>query len=972
MGVDAWFDAPMRLPSEFVRLPLQIDAARLRDEVLALPEDAWRGHPQGHPGNSALPLVSVGGDPTDDGVWGAMAPTPALAALPYLRQVLAAFGTVIGRSRLMRIDGGATATRHVDINHYWAERVRIHVPILTSPEIRFECGEHEVHMAAGEAWIFDAWTPHDVRNPTDARRIHLVADTTGSAAFWRTVARGTRYGSFPGAGAPDVPITFDPAHDGRFALERVTPAPVMTPWEQATLREDLLGTVAEDAPDEAVRTLRQALEDLGHDWRSTWSLHGDDAAGLHTYRAVLDQATQALEPLAGRVPLRNGSDAVRVARQRILLPALRAVEPDRSAPPRARRPTSRTTGARPVFDRPLIIVGSPRSGTTMVFEALSRSPEAVSLGVESHAVIEGIDGLAPAQRGWDSNRLDAVDATPARTRALIDGFRAGVRYPDGRRPADDATALRLVEKTPKNVLRIPFLAAVFPDARFLHVHREPHETLASLMDSWQSGRFTTYPALPDWPGPVWSHLLVPGWRRLAGRPLTEIVAAQWEISVTAMLDALERLPADRVLSISYDEFLGDPAAACARAWAFAELTPAPVDGPLPPSQATLTPQAPGKWRRHEAALRPQLDRLGPLAARARDREAHRATRLDDSPLSSRSTPQFAKLLDDVGGALAVSTYQAGKLIVLRRGDRGLNAHFRDLARPMGIAHDDDRLTVATAWGLQEYRDVPAVAEKLDRHVAQHDACFLPRRAHVTGDVRIHDVAHAGGETWFVATAFSCLATVDPDHSFVPRWTPPFITALTAEDRCHLNGLAVRDDRVRYVTAFSTTNVPGGWRAQRGQQGVVLDVDTGEPLLHGLSMPHSPRWHDGRLWLLESGRGTLVVADLEAGTVQTVAELPGFTRGLAFAGGYAFVGLSQVREATVFGGIPLTARLEDRRCGVWVVDLATGRTAAHLEFDDVVQELFDVAFLPGRRFPEIGELNGEVTRAAFVLPRAAPA
>lgn len=956
----------MRLPSEFVRLPLLVDADRLRDEVLAVPEVDWRAHPQGHAGNSALPLVARGGDPADDGVSGAMAPTPQLASLPYLRQVLASLGTVIGRSRLMRIDGGSSATRHVDVNHYWAERVRVHVPIVTSPDIRFECGDHEVHMAPGEAWVFDAWTPHDVRNPTTERRIHLVADTTGSATFWRMVAQGTRFGSAPAEGAPARAVPYDPASDGDFPLEVVNGTAVMTPWEQAALRDALLRELRPDVPVAAADALRAALEDLGHDWRSAWSRFGDAPAGTDAYRALLDRTASALAPLAGRLPLRNGSDAVRVARQRILLPALADHRPTATPPRRARR----TTAPGPVFDRPLFIVGAPRSGTSMVFDALVRSPEAVSLRGESHGVIEAVPGLAPAARGWDSNRLDAIDATPARAAALVEGFRAAVHRSDGTRPRDGETGLRLVEKTPKNVLRVPFLAAAFPDARFLHVHREPHETLASLLDSWASGRFVTYPGLPGWSGPAWSHLLVPGWRELDGRPLAEIVTAQWRTAVTALLDALGRLPAERVLTLTYDAFVEDPAAACAQAWAFADLEPAPVDGPLPHSRVTLTAPDPEKWRRHEDALGPHLEALVPLARRARSRGTARPAAV--APLGSRASGSFAELLRETGGSLVVSTYQAGKLIVLRRGDHGLNTHFRDVDRPMGVAHDGDRLAVATAWGLQEYRDVPAVAARLDRHVAVHDACFLPRRSHVTGDVRMHDVAYADGEPWFVATAFSCIGTLDEDHSFVPRWAPPFITALAAEDRCHLNGLAVRDDRVRYVTAFSTTDVPGGWRAQRGREGVLLDVDTGEVAVGGLSMPHSPRWHDGRAWVLESGRGTLAVADLEAGTVETVAELPGFTRGLSFAGGHAFVGLSQVREATVFGGIPLTARLEDRRCGVWAVELATGRIVGHLEFLDLVQELFEVAFLPGRRFPEIGELDGEATKASFVLPAPSPA
>ena len=182
----------MKLDTEFIKLPLTFDVERMRAEVEAIPESDWRPHPQGHPGNSALPLIALNGNPMDDGVAGTMLPTPHLEKCEYLRQVLASFETVFGRSRLMRLEGKSEATLHVDTNYYWADRVRIHVPILTSPVIEFTCNERSVHMPAGEAWIFDAWRLHNVLNPTGDQRIHLVADTVGSATFWDLVARGER------------------------------------------------------------------------------------------------------------------------------------------------------------------------------------------------------------------------------------------------------------------------------------------------------------------------------------------------------------------------------------------------------------------------------------------------------------------------------------------------------------------------------------------------------------------------------------------------------------------------------------------------------------------------------------------------------------------------------------------------------------------------------------------------------------
>src|SRR3954468_16786708 len=208
----------MRLDTEFRKLPIRFDADRLAWEVSQFTEDDWRSHPQGHPGNSALALIAAHGDPDDDAAQGPMRPTPHLRRCEYVRQVLAALSSVLGRTRLMRIVGQGEATAHVDTNYYWLQRVRVHVPVITSPEARFICGDRSVHMAAGETWIFDTWRLHNALNPADGARIHLVADTVGSSAFWELVARGE---SPAGAGngprstsaAGPAPVRYVPGHE---------------------------------------------------------------------------------------------------------------------------------------------------------------------------------------------------------------------------------------------------------------------------------------------------------------------------------------------------------------------------------------------------------------------------------------------------------------------------------------------------------------------------------------------------------------------------------------------------------------------------------------------------------------------------------------------------------------------------------------------------------------------------------------
>jgi uncharacterized protein (TIGR03032 family) len=344
------------------------------------------------------------------------------------------------------------------------------------------------------------------------------------------------------------------------------------------------------------------------------------------------------------------------------------------------------------------------------------------------------------------------------------------------------------------------------------------------------------------------------------------------------------------------------------------------------------------------------------------------------PLRSVHTTNFGPLLGELGLSLLVTTYQAGKLVVLRQNDEGtLNTHFRAFPRPMGLAVAGDRLALGTALEMWEFHNLPAVARNLEP-AGSHDACFLPRSAHVTGDVQIHEMAwvpRAEGredpELWFVNTRFSCLCTRAMPYSFVPRWRPRFVSAIAPEDRCHLNGLGVRDGAVRYATALGATDTLGGWRERKKDGGILLDVAENEILAQGLSMPHSPRWYAGKLWVLNSGEGGLGTIDPATGRYEEVAALPGFTRGLDFVGPLAFVGLSQVRESAVFSGIAIAERpVAERCCGVWVVHIQSGQVIAYVKFEDALQEIFAVQALRRRR-PDV--LNDDAVRLAesFVLP-----
>lgn len=315
-----------------------------------------------------------------------------------------------------------------------------------------------------------------------------------------------------------------------------------------------------------------------------------------------------------------------------------------------------------------------------------------------------------------------------------------------------------------------------------------------------------------------------------------------------------------------------------------------------------------------------------------------------------SSRHFPKWLAGTGATIAFTTYQAGKLFLLGvKPDGRLSVFERTFARSMGLAVSDDGRTLALATQFQVHRFdnvLPAGQTSADGF----DAVYAPHAGWVTGDVDAHDVGFgADGRPLFVNTLFSCVATVSDSHSFKPLWKPAFISRLAAEDRCHLNGMAVEGGEPRFVTAVSRSDVADGWRDRRVGGGIVIDVRSQEVVADGLSMPHSPRLRDGRLWLLNSGTGELGFVDLASGRFEAVAFCPGYARGLAFIGDHAVIGLSLARENRTFSGLPLDEALKERdtaaRCGLAVVDLKRGDMVGWVRIEGVVRELYDVAVLP---------------------------
>lgn len=338
---------------------------------------------------------------------------------------------------------------------------------------------------------------------------------------------------------------------------------------------------------------------------------------------------------------------------------------------------------------------------------------------------------------------------------------------------------------------------------------------------------------------------------------------------------------------------------------------------------------------------------------------------DSTPrmIDIEATPGFTAWLRQAGASLAFTSYRSGEIFTIGVAPGGeLTATNCGLERCMGLGVGPNGLWVASAFQLWRFENI--LPEGTTHN--GHDALFLPLNAHTTGEIDVHDIAELNdGRPVFVATRFNCLAGLAAGHSFEAFWMPPFIDQLIAEDRCHLNGLALRDGRPFAVTAVANTSTSGAWREHRRDGGLLIGVDSGEVMGSGLSMPHSPRWYNGRIWLHQSGTGEFGFIDPDSCRFEPVCFLPGFLRGLAFLERWALVGVSRPRTDSGFDGLPLQDRLarEGRNadCALYIIDLENGSVLHRVAIGPDVDEIYDVALLPRTKNPCVVKVGGDDIR-----------
>lgn len=645
------------LKPALVRLPHQFNSDRLQREVARLSDADWNNDPEGSPGLRVAPLVSVGGAANNDlAISGPMRETSALTRSPYLRQVLAAFERPVSRTHLLGVGPNAALPSRQDSGYYWYRRARIHVPVLTNPAVIFECGNSSAHMRAGETWHLDNRQAHSLINGSESPCVHLVIDLKTSPAVSQA--------------SPIEPYCFE----------------VLTAEEFTTLA----GCIREGAPDHAQKKVNAALTAASECWQEVYLRSGNSARAEAEYYLVIERLRRELaevelegearwaldiilsvlrtddglrrqgrrgsvsgQPVVAwnaearyRANDRNASvPSPRIAAVVKAFHEPRTIEEAHEAANHVLRREQFAVASRDlhriglleqdlsetILRDPVFIVSTPRSGSTMLFDALRKSEDLWTIGHESHALLEQGTGLHPEEREWSSNRLTADDCSPKLKSLLTHRYARELRniqdvYLTTLTMEERQTGFRLLDKTPKNALRIPFLRGIFPDARFVYLYRDPGPNISSMIEGWRSGQFITYRRLPEWPYWPWSFLLAPGWRQLRGSPPAEIAAFQWSSANAHIIGDLAALPACSWIAISYENLVCNPRQALQALFRFlncswGQAAEEYARCSLPLSPTTLGAPHPDKWRKHEHIIRPLLPELNAILTRAKEMEA---------------------------------------------------------------------------------------------------------------------------------------------------------------------------------------------------------------------------------------------------------------------------------------------------------------------------------------------------------------
>ena len=340
---------------------------------------------------------------------------------------------------------------------------------------------------------------------------------------------------------------------------------------------------------------------------------------------------------------------------------------------------------------------------------------------------------------------------------------------------------------------------------------------------------------------------------------------------------------------------------------------------------------------------------------------------DLPPFYSTYTPNIPQILSQNKLTIVITTYQAGKVIFINaNGPNGLIQLPRDFKKAMGMAYHQGKMAVATKEEVVVLRGTTSLAKGYPKKPNTYDTMFMPRATYFSGEVDIHDMAWGREGLWAVNTRFSCLSLINDNFSFEPKWKPKFITDLVPEDRCHLNGMTLKDGQPEFVTALGSTDKETGWRENKVSGGIIMHVPTGEIITTGLGMPHSPRLEGDKLFVLLSATGELIHVDQQTGKYDVVTKIPGFVRGMCRYGNLLFIGLSKMRKSSkTFSDLPIAK--ESVFPGVVIVDANTGNIVGHIKYESSLEEIYDIQVIQGFDKPGILGVNTDDHRNGLSLP-----
>lgn len=343
-----------------------------------------------------------------------------------------------------------------------------------------------------------------------------------------------------------------------------------------------------------------------------------------------------------------------------------------------------------------------------------------------------------------------------------------------------------------------------------------------------------------------------------------------------------------------------------------------------------------------------------------------------TPFSCQYTAQVPELLMQLGCTIAISTYQAGKLVFISAKDENALIQLpRSFSKPMGIAEnkEKDQLALACKEEIVVFSNSTQLAEYYPKAPQKYDALYMPRLSYHTGPLDIHDLYfNKEGKLMGVNTLFSCIVEIDDQYNFTPYWKPSFIDRIVSEDRCHLNGMAMKDGMPKYATAFNTGNAFQSWRENITKTGVVIDVESNNIIAEGLAMPHTPRIFDGKLYMLLSATGELIQVDMETGKKTTIVKVEGFVRGMDLYKDYLFIGLSKLRKnSSTFGKLSFAEKAN--QAGIVIVHLPTGSIAGNIRYLSSLDEIYDVHILGGKQRPNILNQHKPEAKLGLMIPGA---